>query len=329
MGLTRRLASGVAALLVQAIQPVPLGAAMTGLVNTAIQKPAAAQSAEDVAKIAQAIAVRIEGATQGSGVLMKRDGNYYTVLTAWHVVSWQRPREELDIYTPDGQKHPVEHGSIKRLRDVDMAVLSFSSSNAYGVARVGDVKSVSMGSPVYVAGFPLSTLAVDQRILRFLDGKIIANASVYIANGYQLLYSNLTLPGMSGGPVLNVQGELVGIHGQGETDIKLSEQADVAVKTGTNQGVPVVYYIENSFINLTASELPVRSGQPRGIQESRTDVGIVRFGDTLLKLSERYRITLQELLRLNPGLETARLVVGAQITVPRTKIKPSSSLLAW
>lgn len=41
--------------------------------------------------------------------------------------------------------------------------------------------------------------------------------------------------------------------------------------------------------------------------------GVVRFGDTLIKLAQRYGLTLQELLRLNPGLETARLVAGTQI----------------
>ena len=40
---------------------------------------------------------------------------------------------------------------------------------------------------------------------------------------------------------------------------------------------------------------------------------IVRFGDTVLKIAQRYGLTLQELLRLNPGLETARLVVGSQV----------------
>lgn len=40
---------------------------------------------------------------------------------------------------------------------------------------------------------------------------------------------------------------------------------------------------------------------------------IVRFGDTVVKIAQRYGLTLQELLRLNPGLETARLVVGSQV----------------
>jgi tetratricopeptide (TPR) repeat protein len=51
---------------------------------------------------------------------------------------------------------------------------------------------------------------------------------------------------MSGGAVMNAQGQLVGIHGQGETDTKMSEQQGVAVKTGTNQAVPIAYYSQFS-----------------------------------------------------------------------------------
>ena len=168
----------------------------------------------------------------------------------WHVVSSQGPREELDVYTPDGQRYSVEQGSIQRLGDVDMAVLTFKSSGSYEVAPVGDVKSVSSGSSIYVSGFPLPTSAVPTRLMRLLDGRVIANASVAIPNGYQLLYSNQTLPGMSGGAVLNAQGQLIAIHGQGETDSKMSEQQGVAVKTGTNQAVPIAYY--SQYMSATA-----------------------------------------------------------------------------
>jgi len=205
------------------------------------------QNAEAVAKVAQAITVRIEGATQGSGVLVKREGNRYTVLTAWHVVSGQRPGEELDLYTPDGRRHSTEKVSMRRLGEVDLAVLTFFGSNSYEIARIGDITSVSSGSSVYVSGFPLPTSAVPTRILRFLRGDVIANATVSIPNGYQLLYSNPTLPGMSGGAVLNIKGQLVGIHGQGETDSKMSEQEGIALKTGTNQAVPINYYKQHSL----------------------------------------------------------------------------------
>ena len=81
-------------------QPLLLGTLGITTATTAVllqQDPAVAQDASAVARVAKAITVRIEGATQGSGVLVKREGNRYTVLTAWHVVSGNRPGEELEI----------------------------------------------------------------------------------------------------------------------------------------------------------------------------------------------------------------------------------------
>ena len=38
----------------------------------------------------------------------------------------------------------------------------------------------------------------------------------------------------------------------------------------------------------------------------------VRLGDTIKKIAQRYGVTLQQLLQLNPGLDTAKLVVGSE-----------------
>ncbi len=223
------------------------------------QAPAQAHSAPAAARAAQAITVRLEGATLGSGVLVKREGNRYKVLTAWHVVSGQRPGEELAIITPDGKQHRLEQGSITRLGSVDLAVLSFLSSSSYAVARIGDPNRLEMGGSVYVAGFPISTSAVPARILRFLDGRVIANSRVAIPNGYQLLYSNQTQRGMSGGAVLDDSGQLVGIHGQAETDTLPTADEGVAIKTGTSQGIPISYYHGTSAA--TAGSQPNRDAR--------------------------------------------------------------------
>jgi len=111
----RRLPALVAALLLPAAQPLLLGTALSTVSLLVSEAAAQAQSQEAVGKVAQAITVRIEAATQGSGVLVKREGNRYTVLTAWHVVSGQRPGEDLDINTSDGQRHQLEQGSLKWL----------------------------------------------------------------------------------------------------------------------------------------------------------------------------------------------------------------------
>lgn len=227
-----------AIILVPVAVPLLLGAELLTGILQLTQAPAQAQSAETIVKVAQAITVRIEGATQGSGVLVKRQDNRYTVLTAWHVVSGQRAGEELDIYTPDGRRLVVEQASIRRVGEVDMAIMSFSSHNTYQIVRVGDVKSVSSGDQVLVAGFPVGSIGS----LKYDRGRLVANAAVGIDQGYQLIYTNRTATGMSGGAVLNGAGMLIGMHGRGELDERQSQLSGQIIKTGTNQGVPISYY---------------------------------------------------------------------------------------
>ena len=236
------LAAYVSVSLLQPITYGVFGSLLVGAASGAAR--AQPMNAEAIARVAQAITVRIEGAIQGSGVLIDREGNRYTVLTAWHVVSGQRPGEELAIITPDGKQHQLGQGSITRLGQVDLAVLKFSSTSSYQLAQIGSARSVASGSDVFVSGFPLPTTAVPNRLLRFRNGRLEANAQVFIPNGYQLLYNNQTLPGMSGGAVLDANGRLVGIHASAERADEISESSGKAVATGTNQGVPIDYYIQ-------------------------------------------------------------------------------------
>ena len=91
-------------------QPMLLGTltASTAAIVLSAAK-AEAKDASDIAKIAKAITVQILGAgSPGSGVLVKKEGNRYTVLTAWHVVKDNRPGEEVGIITPIFAPVPIE-----------------------------------------------------------------------------------------------------------------------------------------------------------------------------------------------------------------------------
>ena len=46
---------------------------------------------------------------------------------------------------------------------------------------------------------------------------------------------------MSGGPVFDEQGGIAGIHGQAEIDSAQTQKEGVAIKTGTNQAIPISY----------------------------------------------------------------------------------------
>ena len=212
------------------------------LASLALAKEGHAKNPASIGGIAEEISVRIEGATQGSGVLVEKTSNQYKVLTAWHVLKGQNQNEELDIITSDGKVHTTTGLTISRIPNVDLATITFTSNNKYSLAKAGQSTRVQAGEIVFVYGYPLPTTTVGKRIARFLRGEVIANASTYIKDGYQLIYSNPTLPGMSGGPVLDSEGNIIGIHGRGETDFEITQQAGVAVKTGNNLAVPISYF---------------------------------------------------------------------------------------
>jgi murein DD-endopeptidase MepM/ murein hydrolase activator NlpD len=64
---------------------------------------------------------------------------------------------------------------------------------------------------------------------------------------------------------------------------------------------------------LDASEL--RRSAPLTTPPPLESIGVVRLGDNLRKLALRYGMSLQDLLRQNPGLQAADLVAGTQIRV--------------
>lgn len=191
-----------------------------------------ALSPDQVSGIAKQVTVLIEGQNPGSGVIIKRDGNTYTVLTAFHVVGTP---DEYDVVTPTDQRYKLNYETVKRLPGVDLAILQFKSDQAYKVADVGNSTQIPEGKPVYVAGFPVPTQAINLSIYRFTEGRLTANASKPLADGYALVYDNSTRPGMSGGPVLNEQGVLVGIHGRADAQ----QQGNVYFKNDTNLGIPI------------------------------------------------------------------------------------------
>ncbi len=186
-------------------------------------------SEEKIAKKAKEFTVIIDGCGAGSGAIFKREGNTYSVLTAYHVVekSWT-----CLILTSDQESYPVKGDTITQpLPEVDLGVLTFTSDKSYPVAKLGDSEKMVEATSVLVVGAPGISEAIPTRTLLFNSGKIIGRVP-QPKDGYILIYDAITQPGMSGGPVLNDRGEIVGVHGQGD----LNERG---MKTGWNLGIPI------------------------------------------------------------------------------------------
>ncbi len=229
--------------------------------------PAVASSSAEVAKVAKAVTVLIKtGDEQGSGAIINRTGSTYTVLTAAHVV--KKIDRKYTIELNDGQIYPISSFKLAPNGNLDLAVVQFKSDRSYSIIKIGNSNTAEEGTAAYVAGFPFATAAITQSVYTFSDGKITANSSKPFANGYSIVYSCNTLPGMSGGPVLNEKGELIAVHGKGDNQerIKQSEvNSSVWVKTGFNLGIPVNTFTQvASTMGVTLNNnIPQVAAQPR------------------------------------------------------------------
>ncbi|NJM68364.1 MAG: serine protease [Acaryochloris sp. RU_4_1] len=222
---------------------------MVTAVVVMVPQIAMALSPAEVNKIAKQITVRVDSQTPGSGVIIKRNGTTYTVLTAAHVVA---TADEYTVITDDDQKYLVNPQTITKFSGVDLAMLEFTSNQPYTVVKIGNSQQLSEGSASYVAGFPSRSQALTDIIYNFTTGTITANASRPLKDGYALVYTNGTLPGMSGGPVLDGDGKLLGIHGRADTTTTVQNQSinpDVFIKTGFNLGIPIHTFLRMAPAN--------------------------------------------------------------------------------
>jgi tetratricopeptide (TPR) repeat protein len=243
---------------------------------------AQAASSIEVAKIAKSVTVNIESAeSPGSGVIVQKSNNIYTVITAAHVL--RDPKSAFTIVTPDGNTHKLTN--IKATPGTDLAIGKFQSTTNYPVAKMGDSAQSPEGATVYVAGFPMATQAISASIYNFTEGKVTANANRPLAEGYSLVYSNNTLPGMSGGPVFNDAGELIAIHGRGDTqeNSQASEiNQNVRIKTGFNLGITTSTFLKlASNLGFNSSEkvvIATRSTEPKADDFFLQGVDLFRRG---------------------------------------------------
>ncbi|MGB5969160.1 MAG: serine protease, partial [Spirulinaceae cyanobacterium] len=115
----------------------------------------------EISQIAKPVTVRLSVRTEsgsgiGSGVIIKKEDNTYHVLTARHVVE---DALEGYLFTPENPEDGYEFNprATQIIAGVDLAVVQFTSSKNYPVAKLGDSEKLSEGNSVFVTGFPDAT----------------------------------------------------------------------------------------------------------------------------------------------------------------------------
>lgn len=171
---------------------------------------------EELHQLCQSATVRvIKPDSAGSGVIINRQGNIYSVLTNWHVVNSSNPL----ILTADDQQYQLVEAP-QQLGNADLALLQFYSEVEYPVPQM-QTTMPQIGDTVYAAGFPLeinnlNSLSLGNAAFRLTEGEVSVIPLKSLPQGYQIGYTNDTASGMSGSPIFNAQGLLVAIHGRGK-----------------------------------------------------------------------------------------------------------------
>ncbi|MFO5473656.1 MAG: serine protease, partial [Dolichospermum sp.] len=141
-----------------------------------------------------------------SGTLIAKNGNNYTILTNDHVINLG---ESYRIQAPDGKIYPATVIKEKpaSLKNQDVALFQFQSTVEYTIATLGISAPIAVEQKIVAAGF-----VNDSAKLVFTEGQISLLPDKNFQRGYRIGYSNKVQPGMSGGPILNYQGEVIGIN---------------------------------------------------------------------------------------------------------------------
>ncbi|MDZ7957250.1 MAG: serine protease [Aulosira sp. DedQUE10] len=188
---------------------------------TKVSQTSTALSPEQLQLLAKTITVKISAKELlGSGTLLQKKGQVYTVITNAHVLRTAKPTYQ--IQTPDGRVFQASVLQLAEFQKEDLAVLQFRSPDVvYTVAKIKDASSLQVGDEVFVGGFisnltnqklsPQAAKIFNNQFL-FTSGKVTFLLDKALEQGYQIGYTNDVRKGMSGAPLLNVYGEVVGIN---------------------------------------------------------------------------------------------------------------------
>ena len=165
------------------------------------------QIAPELRHYGRAISVKIiSNNSIGSGVIIGKRGDRYLVWTNNHVVEGS---QNLAIETVDNKTHAARtiHNAIDS--NDDSALVEFESPQNYAIASLNTAAKPVVKQNILSIGYSsqASNIVVE-------PGYIDRVLPQTLKEGYQVGYTSQVVRGMSGGAILNIFGDLVGINGK-------------------------------------------------------------------------------------------------------------------
>ncbi|MFD1456364.1 S1C family serine protease [Levilactobacillus lanxiensis] len=239
----------------------------------------------------------LEEASEGSGVVYKKDGNTAYIVTNNHVVSGS---SALRVVTSSGKQ--LQAKLVGKDSVTDLAVLKVNGSDLKTVASFGNSDKIKVGETALAIGSPLGS----QYATSLTEGIISAKKrTIETTNSSGTQTGNATViqtdaainPGNSGGALINVGGQVVGI-----TSSKIASDAEGTSVEGMGFAIP-----SNEVVNII-NQL-VKKGK------------VVRpaLGITYVDLANVSSAQQKSILKLPSSVESGVVVMSASAGSPAKK----------
>lgn len=244
---------------------------------------------------------------QGSGVIITKQGH---VVTNYHVVSSDTSKKLM--YTVE-----LYDGTLLKAKligvdaDLDLAVLKIDSSETFKPIAIGDSDEIFAGQKVYAFGSPYG-LGVS-----FSEGNVAAKFRFLNEVQHDPLQITAALnPGQSGGPLVNIRGELVGVNSSIYSRNKTAGFQGIAFAIRANDVKSSVWsmlkrerptrgYIGLDVANMTDYKRKLYKYEKSGgvwvvsvRKNSPASQAGIRPGDVITKFNERSIVQDQQLMAL-------------------------------
>jgi len=135
-----------------------------------------------------------DGVSSGTGIIIDSDG---TILTSKHVIEGEK---KINITLLNGEKYVAK--IMGNLDNSDFALVKIKPKKNLSVARLGDSSKIKVGQKVLAIGNPFG---FDRTLTEGIVSRVDKNKN-------KIQTDAAINPGCSGGPLLNSDGEVIGIN---------------------------------------------------------------------------------------------------------------------